>query len=499
MAVAVIGPIPDSERFVELVEPVSPPAAAPRSTKSGYLSGSGVGGNSNPTRPRRSSARGLQIFTPATLSEKLEEHGARSSARAVEKPAGNSTEEDDGVERFYSPLSSPAILSQQPATDTKQRNRTSEIPVFPVHTNKESGVTRAFRSKTGTNGSISLSILPSAAALSEMLEQQKSTSQTDLSSSTYQPSSTFTRSNVSLASPPDIRRPSAASIASSVNTRPLAIKRKKPALYNPEEATLPVSRSASIDGFTPTSEDGSLSLHGSPARRNLDLATLPVTQTFQTPLRRIPQSDVTPPSTPPTWTGSTHSDSYTDEDGLPISPRSSGNTQLSQTPSVKGRKLQYGGISPTSSRIEGDDTIIAPEVSNRETDFCMPETCNLEEMQDRPGILRRDSDDSTDYEDEDEEEEEEEGESVHNFGLDSFPVPSVVITSAKHTPRMYPVSPVMVDNLTFTPAIRQASRVSTSSRLGPKWDLLPIPTDAEGNQEWDQATEVSLNMLCFTI
>lgn len=510
VAVAMNGPIPDSERFIELVEPVMASS-----------------GKRTPSRPRRSSARGLQIFTPATLHDKLEEHEAREfAARVVTVPVHNNNnnnhdgveddvdgEGDRDVERFYSPLSSPAILSQEQVNPTKQktskqqsRNRTSEIPVFPVHNSnsgKESGVNRAFRSKVGANGSISLSILPSAAALSDMLEQ-KATIRNDLLHGTYQPASEFAISNSTLGALPipAARRPSAVSTNGSVNTRPLTIKRKKPAIYDPEQSALPVSRAASIDACTPTSEDGGLSsAQGSPRKRS-DIA-LPVSQTFQTPLRRIPQSDVSPPSTPPTWTSSTHSDTYTEEDSLPISPRSSASRkQDPQTPSLKSRKLQYGhqeeeGEDVSSSNYANGDRTIVPDIPRRgnkdhvDLDYLMPIVCDLEAMQDRPGMLRRESDDSTDIDDEEDEDDDDEDASVHNFGLDSFPVPSVILTSPKNTPRMYPVSPTLVDHLTSGPTQRKVSIASSLSRLQPKTDLYPIPTNADGKQEWDQATEVS--------
>lgn len=499
MALALATPIADSERFIELVDPVlaSPPLL--RRAESG---------KTTPPRPTKSSARSQHAVTPSTLSEKLHAH---NEARSVPIPLESSTDIEDGKEeRFYSPLSTPAILPSETSPPSgeatiKQRNRTSEISVLPMNSNKESGVTRAFRSKIGTDGSISLSILPSAAVLSEML-QQNSDSQTD-TSSTYQPSSTFSRSNTTLGIPPsDARRPSAASTKGSVNTRPLTIKRKKPAVYSPEEASLPISRAASIDACTPTSEDGGLGIRGSP-RRKADLA-LPVTQTFQTPLRRIPQSDITPPSTPPAWRGSTHSDTHTEEDSLPVSPRNSGFRPSEIGSALQGRKSQNGGASmvgdellPTPSRYSGDDTVpssYGPKTTgatrnNVELDFLAPFACDLEEMQDRPGLLRRDSDDSTDMEDE----EDDDDESVHDFGLDNFPVPSIFLSSAKNTPRMYPVSPTFVENLTSGPAERKASTASTMSRLRPKTDLYPIPTDAEGNQEWDQATELEIRDRVF--
>lgn len=562
MAIAVLGDIPDSERFIELAETppaIDLPATLQSEQASSYVS---VSTSIPPFRPRRSSQRVKQIFIPASHHEaKINDSERRlrndsiidlygSSSTGVVNGGDNNNddaaaERDQPEEQFYSPLSSPALFGT-----TQHKNRTSEIPLLapsPLNNGianshhggniKEAGVKRAFRSKVGTDGSISLSILPSAAALNEMLELSGSNNHSTTSEilSTYQPATTFTKSTstmndhsanngkedggaVAAGGNSDLRRPSE---ANSINTRPLTIKRKKPAIYQPDQGALPVSRAASFDACTPTSEHPPLPtmyLASSPTtttaqqisspRRGSDAAaSLPVTQTFQTPLRRIPQSDASPPATPPTWTGSTRSDTYTEDESLPVSPRSSGDRQVPPKAigrNLNGLKLDYG-----QSQVEETDTakdLTAPKIiqttsnGDEESEYPTPLMCNIEDMQDRPGVLRRESDDeSSDMDYDDDDDDDEDDTSDHNFGLESFPVPSVNLSSAKNTPRMYPVSPLLgVDghnhfnpNITASPAQRKASIASSNSRLRPKTDLYPIPTDADGNQEWDQATEVS--------
>ncbi|KAK9899709.1 hypothetical protein P389DRAFT_3098 [Cystobasidium minutum MCA 4210] len=548
MTIALLDPIPDSERFIELAEtpPLMLPADLPPSPP--------------PLRPRRSSQRGLQIFSPASHDGEYDDASRKhsiidlySSRRGGEDgdhhdgPDTNATPAD---ELFYSPLSSPALMGtihQSPAAafnnTTKQRNRTSEIPVLPASyhnnvTGKEAGVRRAFRSKVGTDGSISLSILPSAAALSEMLELNgEGGSPTAEIISTYQPATAFTRSVASLHAkePPiidtrrgsapnpttnDVRRGSAVSTG-SVNTRPLTIKRKKPAVYHPESEALPISRTASFDACTPTTASSipplpfsttTSALNATPqssptrSKYNSDLA-LPVTQTFQTPLRRIPQSDVTPPATPPTWTGSTHSDTYTEEESLIVSPRSSRDRKVppqaaSSTTTVNARKLESGAADPEHGALSkgspADEDDAPPKIPRRPTndyvdlEFLTPQTCSIEDMQDRPGILRRESDDESDdleYDDDDDDD------SDHDFGLESFPVPSVILSSPRtnaNTPRMYPVSPNVAGR-------SPASAAGEFGRFNPDITASPAHRKASiaSSNEWDQATELEVRDRVF--
>lgn len=559
MTIAVLGDIPDSERFVELAETppaIDLPAAFQSEQASSYVS---ISTSIPPFRPRRSSQRVKQIFIPASSHEAKINDSERRRTDSIIDLYGSSgagvvhggenddaAEKDQLEEQFYSPLSSPALFGT-----TQHKNRTSEIPLLapsPLnngianshHGNiKEAGVKRAFRSKVGTDGSISLSILPSAAALNEMLELSGSNNHSTTSEilSTYQPATTFTKFTSTLndhsasngkedggamaataRGATEYRRPSE---VNSINTRPLTIKRKKPAIYQPDQGALPVSRAASFDACTPTSEHPPLptmyiasspttatSQQTSSPRRGSDAAaSLPVTQTFQTPLRRIPQSDTSPPATPPTWTGSTRSDTYTEDDSLPVSPRSSRDRQVPPKAigrNLNGLKLDYGQLQVEETDTAKDVTApkIIPTTSNEdeESEYPTPLMCDIEDMQDRPGVLRRESDDdSSDMDYDDDDDDDEDDTSDHNFGLESFPVPSVNLSSAKNTPRMYPVSPLLgVDgynhfnsNITASPAQRKASIASSNSRLRPKTDLYPIPTDADGNQEWDQATEVS--------
>jgi hypothetical protein len=488
----------------------------------------------------------------------------------VSSIANDQVEVNENNERFYSPDTTPVVGGERSfaanVNDEEEykrlfKHRTSEIPLTSASPlgGKEAGVRRAFRSKTGTDGSISLSILPSAAALTEMLEN-RDVDETSRPAGTYVPAAIF--NSYAAASASQSRRGSLASaidqdhadistdharrgtsvtsnenghgqhadarggnalsnqhipIASelrsasaistgSVNTKPLQIRRKKPAFYQPVDEALPVSRAASIDDFT---EDGdfSTSVTAEVGGKRRTEAQLPVSQTFQTPLRRIPQSDLSPPSTPPAW-GSAQSDSTTEEESLPISPRSSAHRSVGQKSAhADSRNPQHGAnaLSNTTSIEEGE----APEIVQRSTkdhgdsDYPMPFVCSLDEMRDRPGVLRDSDDDLSDMMDEESDTDEEEDDAsrqtgrsgFRDFGLDNFPVPSVILTSPKNTntPRMSgrlsnTASPSLITG--FSPAGRKLSNLSMRSGSSrPK--LYSVPTDANGVEEWDQDTEVS--------
>lgn len=482
--------IPDSERFTEILDPVV---------------------SKEPGRPQKSSARGLEIYTPWESKQHeqnlngRDDNSRKGSIASTVSPLLEVVEDgdDNTTQRFYSPVLTAGVLHHDiDFLDSKGDSRISDIPVAPTrYIAREAGVKRAFRSNIGTDGSISLSLLPTAAALSEMLGHPPSG---DLKTSHP---SLSPQGHPSLHDPvsddhPSVEQQRKASVTSigsrSSSTKPLTIRRKKPAVYNPEEDDLPVSRKASIDGVSLLDNFNNASPENSPPRRLP--SALPVSHTYQTPLRPnrgppIAESG-TPPSTPPTWRESTHSGSNTEEESLPLSPQSTapkGNSNYE--PAMHPRKLDYGDP-PLLGSLPPVPTRSSARESNRDIqDGFVPFACPIDEMQDKPGMVRRDSDDLTDIDHEDDDE------SVQDLGLGDFPVPSAILASAGNTPVVanFPASPTFGNSVFRTPRVGsaepavQAVRGSTATREEQQQSrpvLYSIPTDANGIREWDQATEV---------
>ena len=209
----------------------------------------------------------------------------------------------------------------------------------------------------------------------------------------------------------------------------------------------------------------------------------------------------TPPATPPALSRSVYSDG--DSDSFRSSNKSS--WQSGQPHQGISRTLYFDehSLKPLPNlvpkivmhEVDGDEGVTAKGVDmdaivDQSLDSFVPDACPLIAEPDLPGILPQamkrsgsQSSSASDIDDEDDD-----GDSIHRFGLEAFPVPSIVLA----TPAVYNPPASQPRSPRVTPPSMEAEypQSPTTTQSTPRPDLFRTPTPQPAAADWDLAEEV---------